>query len=420
MIELDLRVLNGKARSNLSRPLRASLNEYFMVQRLFSGSLKFRATEVKSGIRPERLLEYRPSIANRFKGQTAGIPVHVWVEGTQGVVGFISSPTVSDEQLRKIVSSDPIKKESESEPIVREERTDQVAPSLDDTISDVEPKAEVSEVSIGPNRYEITQTPEDDRDLVVSELKTRNLLQHDITCLRVFYLELMEAYFPEMKEGMAFIPLREFTAFAARVLDVPVARGKTGNFYSSRVLPFGEKGEKDNVQGWYLSVTKVSDFVKSVKRIPRIAHPHPRTLHFPPQGENGSAPGFDDLHEEGQAGPLPLTDDPVVAIEYVQSDRMQEFLDQVRTNMERSNELNRELAPLEESERQLAASLREIEAQIAQLNARRDEIGAERANAEARISAIKSELGKIAIPEPMRQTILHYADMFSQLRGMLK
>ena len=281
-------------------------------ERLAKSSLKdfFRHKEV-TGLVSLMIFKLSPggSTINKLKAvprsqdfgrNPTGFPVMITTEGSKAITCLMSVEGLQEEEVRDLVLGGPYFRKQKivstpyEEDIVRQE-SDATTSSENSTSQDAVPV-----------------TSSEDRTSIDSELLRSGLPQHDLECLRAFYLELSETFFGGAKEGTVFVKNKSISSLMGQAFGLRHTLGAFGAVYSSRIRPFAKSEVRENIRGWSFSVTKVMAFTDGA-RIPKMAHPHPNTINLPPHLVY-KAQSSTDLHEAERAPPFPLDDKPITVV----------------------------------------------------------------------------------------------------------
>ena len=244
-------------------------------------------------------------LSSDYGSHPVGVSVSVYLEGTQGLYSLLTIEGQSDTKVKKILSQGPYnKKPSQPKETQAEEQDSDPEVAVSDTNDDkLNPPEETTyEARHGINR----------------ELLDTGLAQHDLECLRAFYLELRDKFFNDCKDGYVFIPNDELTPLIKQALGVePRFGGDFGAVYSSRIRPFAENQTQSNVRGWNFKVEKVLTFIDG-ELLPRMAHRHPHAIQVPTTAVAASDT-YEGIHSSTQVQPIPL-DEVQVKLQLLNND----------------------------------------------------------------------------------------------------
>lgn len=290
--EFVWRGIRPHSREKLSRLAKSSIRSFF---RYYPDDVTVSLVCFKACPGGDRnsLIKIVPLTAD-FGSHPVGVSVSVYLEGTQGLYALFTLEGLSDLRTRRVLSQGPYNKKPAQ---ITETQS---------AIQDSTPVAAVSDASNGENKpsEEVTYEARDDID---KELLSTGLAQHDLECLRAFYLELRDKFFNGFVEGYVFIPNDQLTPLIEEALGVAPRFGADfGAVYSSRIRPFAENRTQSNVKGWNFKVRKVLTFIDG-QLLPRMAHAHPHVMQVPTS--SAQAPEtFENIHSSEPALPIPLDD----------------------------------------------------------------------------------------------------------------
>lgn len=273
---------------------------------------------------------------------------------------------------------------------------------------------EAPKVKVVVDSYPVT------RHAIETALIGSGLPQHDLDCLRAFYLELVDKYFGKTDEESVFVSNEDISVLMRSAFRLGRARGLFGNIYSSRIRPFAERTNVQGKNGWNFSKEKVLPFIEGLRRIPKMACPHPHTVHVPPPlGANGNA-SFLDVHEGKKATPLLLDDKPVKVITGEDVERLIEdelfsdadLLKSVTLLLQAREKASEELEKLREVEWIASEEVKELERMLAEKRAVLLE-------AQASVESLQKKVDKLQVSPAVKQKVREAKNRVDELSRLL-
>lgn len=287
-IEVDLRFSNG-AQAGLKKPVRESIGRYFQhVPTNSLGLLRFVGVKVDSSGNADCLI--KPSLGLQNPGQLKGVPVSVWVEGRQGVRGFLSC---KDENQQPILQALIAEGRQKKPPKVLDDvhlRPDAAADSMSPPAETPVVQAEVVvEKPLVQESFVVRPTYSADSALsiVVSprrKLEEAGYPEEDIERLKATLASILVRTHASTEEipNSLRVPVKVITQAILEHMKLPYSslgnhQGTIGSFYSAKIALFGLKydyGDKidptERYSDWLLDCSLIMDFIGGVDKLSHL------------------------------------------------------------------------------------------------------------------------------------------------------
>lgn len=280
-IAVELRFSSG-AKRDLSPLVAKTLKSFFKDGGEELGPIKFIGCAVDSSGDAQKMIKHQPGLPN--KANMKGVPVSVWIEGRQGVRGFLSVEQADKyDVLKGIILEGKLKK---VRPVVT-----QVAPLEVSSLKNKETAVITPPAEQTPSTVKVAAAKDMSVLKIFSKLSPREKLEGAGVSLEE--IERLKATLASIiiqaNQGLATIPnlLRVSVKTITEAIlghmrlnpgSNDTYRGIIGSFYSTRIALFGLKYDEEQsvnsdskYSDWLLDCMLVIDFIGGKDKLPCLS-----------------------------------------------------------------------------------------------------------------------------------------------------